>query len=128
MPAGEARILPVSASAISEQSGWWPDRRDRLASSLERSRRRLSVGAWGETVVDAELGPRWRRAIASAVWRARRRGLVTTTTGGVGCARQRIAKSTRLSLARLRERPQLVGVARAGLRVANEEEEHRRRA
>ena len=63
-------------------------------------------------------------AISSAVWRARRSGLVSTRTGGSSCRESVSATRAGFCLPARRERARLVRLACVRVRVANEKDEH----
>ena len=124
---GNPRVAPVSSSAISEQSGWWPT--VATGPSRPRERRRAdprSRRARCEPLVDARSTRPSPVAIASAVWRARTSGLVTTSRGGSAERARRSPSSARLLAALVRELAQLVRVAGRGLRMPAQVDAHRR--
>ena len=76
-----ARSLPVRTTVMSEQSGWWPT----AATGPEApatAPRRASTVAPGASAGSRRSAAPVSAAIASAVWRARTRGLVSTVAGG----------------------------------------------
>ena len=105
---------PLSAAAISPQSGWCPTATTVPSRTLERlaqARRRWRPAPGGRRAPSCAPSA---LAIASAVSRARRSGL-ERTTAGEALAAEAFAQSPGLLAAVRRQLPQLVGLPGAAL-------------
>ena len=111
----------MSASAISEQSGWWPTVTT-VSPAPSTAATTSSAAAPGASRSSIRSSTPAAFAIAAAVSRARSSGLETTRSGLLG--RQPLAERARLVAAAGAERAQLVGVAGVRMGVADEDQSH----
>ena len=126
IPRWEAGVAPRDGRAISEQSGWCADYRDRALRPCEGLLQELRRRSRREPLVHADLRPR-RPCDALRGLARTHEGLERTSRGGVSCAASRSATASlppgHASTGAGGGRPGRPG--RSG--VADEEDEHRAR-